>query len=142
MITYFTIKNGDIVHKRSVKQSFDLPDGNYEYEIRKRNKRSNKQNAYFHSILPQLQQGFYDAGWEDVLTPDDAKWKVKKMFLTVKVYNEKTGETDEKVRRTRDLNKEEMNRFIEQVLQMAAEYLSITIFSPNEQSAFDYSYGE
>jgi hypothetical protein len=137
-IAYFSIKEGDIQQKFSVKKAFDLPDGSYELTIRKKGRRSNPQNAFFHSILPELQKGFYDAGWDNVKTPEDAKWKLKKMFLTVKVYNEKTGEEDEYVRRTRDLNKEEMNTFLEEVLRLAAEYLSLTIYSPNEQCRISY----
>lgn len=137
-IAYFTIKDKDIQQKFSVKRAFDLPDGTYELTIRKKNRRSNPQNAFFHSILPDLQKGFYEAGWDNIKTPEDAKLKVKKMFLTVKVENEKTGEVDEYVRRTRDLNKEEMNTFLEEVLRLAADYLSITIYSPNEQCRISY----
>jgi hypothetical protein len=140
MITVFTIaENGEIQEKSTVKRSFDLKPGIYQYEITPFvRKRSNKQNSYFHAIMPQIQKGLYDAGWRNVKTAQDAKRFVKELFLTVEVENELTGEKIKDVRGTSTLNAKEMGDLIEEIHQWAAEYLSLTIYSPNEQSAFNY----
>jgi hypothetical protein len=135
---YFTIKNKELVNKFTVKKAFDLEDGNYELTIRKKNRRSLPQNNFFHSILPDIQKALYDAGWRNIKTPDQAKRMVKELFLTVEVENEVTGEKMKEVRSTSSLNKKEMGEFLDEVIQWAAEYLSLTIYSPNEQSAFNY----
>lgn len=135
---YFNIKRGQLINKYSVKKAFDLKDGAYELKITKRSKRSLPQNAFFHAILPDIQKGLYDVGYREVKTPEDAKEIVKYLFLKRKVRNEETDEEIIIVKKTSELNKEEMSVFIDEVIQWAAEYLSITIYSPNEQSRFQY----
>lgn len=117
----------------------ELKEGSYEMKITRRNKRSLSQNAFFHAILPDLQNGLYEAGFHEVKSPDDAKTVVKNLFLKRKIKNEVTGEEITVVRDTHDLTKEEMSIFIDEVIRWAAEYLSITIYSPNEQAALNYN---
>lgn len=117
----------------------ELSEGPWELKFIKRNKRSLNQNAFFHAILPDLQKGLYEAGFHDVKTPEDAKIVVKYLFLKKKIVNENTGDEIITVRNTSDLTKEEMRIFIDEVIRWAAEYLGITIYSPNEQSKFNYA---
>lgn len=131
-------ESGEIANKNAVKEFFKLKPGRYKITANNCDKRTLPQNAYFHSILPELQKGLYDAGWRNITNVNRAKRMIKELFLTEIEKNEVTGEEMKVVRDTHDLNKEEMSNFLDEVLQWAAEYLSVTIYSPNEQSKFQY----
>lgn len=113
-----------------------LPDAQYTFLIEKYfGQRSSNQNRYLHGIvIPLVLEGLRDTGHNEVKDVHDAKKVIKSLFLKRKVVNENTGEViTEIVKDTHDLSTKEMSDFIDQVVQWAAEYLSITIPAPNQQ---------
>lgn len=113
----------------------ELPaNGTWKVRFDAYDKRSNQANRYLHGVmLPLVRDGLRDAGWNHIKTIYDAKVFIKKLFLTTKVYNEKTGEEIEIIKGTSELSKEEFTDFKESVQQWAAEYLNIYVPDPNEQ---------
>lgn len=73
-----------------------------------------------------------DAGYREVKTPEDAHEILKNLFLRKKKYNRKNGRTKEIAGSTATLTTVEFNTYVEEIIQWAAEYLSIQIPLPNE----------
>lgn len=138
---FFKVKHNMVSNTSAIDKAFrELKEGDYEMKLIRRNKRSLNQNAFFHAIMPDIQQGLYEAGFHEVKSAEDAKTVVKNLFLKKKITNELTGDEIIIIRDTSDLTKEEMMVFIDEVIRWAAEYLGITIYSPSEQSAFSYAH--
>jgi thioredoxin-related protein len=124
---FVTIKDKRVIER------VDLPDGRYFAKIERKDKRTSQQNRYMHLMFSMIQKGFYEIGYREVKTTDQAKYIMKEMFLNYEVENG-TGGKIKMVRRTRDLTKEQMADFIDECIQFAAENLSIVIPSPGEQT--------
>ena len=124
---FLTVKDKRILEK------VDLPDGRYFSKFERKDKRTNQQNRYMHLMFSLIQKGFYELGYREVKTTDQAKYIMKEMFLTYEIDNGLGGKM-KMVRRTRDLTKEQMAEFIDECIQFAAENLSVVIPYPNEQT--------
>lgn len=112
----------------------ELKKGKYEVTFKHISKRSSQANRYYwHMLTYYVQPGLYNAGWSDIKTKEDAHIFVGKLFLTVKMVNENTGEIMERVRSTTDLSKMEMNAYWEEIWQWSAQYLGVVIPEPNSQ---------
>ena len=133
-VAYFHIKNGELVNKYSVKKAFDLPDGNYELKIVKRNRRSLLQNSYYWAaVVPLVHEGLRDMG-NDVSLQETHDF-LKARFNYKEIVNQVTGEVLNVPLSTTELNKEQFGIYIERITQFAAEYLNVTIPAPNSQMA-------
>lgn len=129
-----TIKDGIIQNRKALKELFTVKDGKYKVELSKINKRSLNQNSYYWLMLTEyVQPGLYDQGWSHIKSKEDAHEFVADLFLKVKVVNEETGEMKERIKSTTELSKTDFNVYLEEIWQWAAEYLTITIPSPNQQ---------
>jgi hypothetical protein len=138
MSTFFTIKNGDIVNKSSIKRAFDLPDGSYELEICRRNKRSLPQNNFYFGVcVKMIKDELHRRGHDEFSAQDVHDW-LKAMFNYKEIINEETGEFDRIPRSTATLNKDEFNTYIERVQRYAAEKFSLVIPDPGEQMMITY----
>lgn len=134
---YFSIKNGQLANKYSVKKAFDLPDGSYELKITKRSKRSLSQNAYYWGVVVQLvHQGLRDMG-NDVSLQETHNF-LKAKFNYKEIVNTATGLVLEIPRSTSDLKKDEFALYIEDIQQFAAEYLNVFIPNPATQTVLNY----
>jgi hypothetical protein len=132
---YSFVKNGKIQQNKNI-----LIDAINSFEgkvilitIEKRkNKRTNLQNAYFHGIvLPLVFFALKDIGYAMPL--EDVKDLLKLKFLKVPLFiNENTGEITEKIKKTSELTTNEFMEFIENIQRWGAETLNIDIPSPNE----------
>jgi hypothetical protein len=134
------------LHGKVVKgvKIYDAPQ--YEAEIRSRlegkrfiekierevQHRSLPQNAYFHAVhVPMIHAALVnDLGWDN-WTTNDTKEYLKREFLSVD-YTDKHGVIFTKVRRTRDLSKQDFGEFLDKVAQFAAQHLHIAIPIPEE----------
>lgn len=134
------MKGGHVQNRKPLTLLFQmLKDGKYKVEVSEINKRSLNQNAYYWLIITDyIQPALYAEGWEKIKTKEDAHEFVSDLFLKVKVWNEKTGEMKELPRSTTDLTKEEFNIYLNEIWQWAAEYLSINIPEPNQQTILSY----
>jgi hypothetical protein len=131
-----TISDKEIVNKKQVRQFFgDLPTGKWLLKAERKDKRTSNQNRYLHLMFTMIQKGFYDLGYREMKTAEQAKYQMKELFLSYYMENE-TGGKIKMVRRTRDLTKEQMSEFIDECIQFAAENLSIAIPLPGEQVSF------
>ena len=115
------------------------PETTYWCEGKEKNRRSNMQNAYLHVMFKLIQKGFYDLGYREIKTPDDAKYVMKDMFLSHYVENG-TGGKIKMVKRTRDLTKTEMATFIDECIQFSAENLSVVIPPPETQTMIEFNH--
>jgi hypothetical protein len=139
METIFTIKDGQITAKNKMRKFFEEHEpGTYLLVSKPIKRRSLSQNNYFHGpVLDYVLNGLQGMGFNEVRTPEDAKNVVKGLFLKKKFVNQETGEVIEYIQETHKLTKSEMMEFIENIQRWAAEYLNISIPSPNVQlSAF------
>jgi hypothetical protein len=138
MSTFFNIRNGDIVNKSTLKRAFDLPDGYYELDIKKRSRRSLPQNNYYFGVcVKMIKDELWTRGHDDLSAQDVHDW-LKSMFNFKEVVNEETGEYDRIPRSTTSLTKDEFNQYIERVQRFAAEKFSLVIPDPGEQMMITY----
>jgi hypothetical protein len=139
---FFYTKAGQISsNRKGVKDAFEsLKDGRHKLVIEDQNKRSLPQNSYLHGVvIPLVFHALRDAGFDSVKDVHDTKRVLKGLFLKEKVVNEGTGEViTEVVKETHLLSTLEMVKFIDDIVQWASEYLSLTIPLPGEQSKIDY----
>lgn len=134
---FITVKNGEIDNRGQLAKFINEmkgEEGVHYLRREKKNRRTNQQNRYMHLMFSLIQQGFYDIGYREIKTTDDAKYVMKEMFLAYYVENG-TGGRVKMVRRTRDLNKEQMAVFIDECIQFAAENLGVVIPPPNSQQS-------
>lgn len=106
---------------------------------RKYNQRSNNQNRFFHGVvIPIIQQGLIDAGWNEAKSEAWTKEFVKDRVLKKEFYNEKTGEVTIIPGKTSELTTVEFNDMIAEIQMWAAEYLGIEIPDPETQTEINY----
>ena len=127
MEKWITIKDKRVI------DNVDQPDGRYLAKIEAKNKRTSPQNRYMHLMFSMIQKGFYDLGYREMKTADQAKSQMKQLFLKYEAENGFGGKII-MIKRTRDLTKEQMAVFIDECVQFAAENLSVVIPAPNEQT--------
>jgi thioredoxin-related protein len=131
---FITKKEGKVDNRAQLAKFINsLEDGVHYLKAEKKNKRSSNQNRYMHLMFSLIQKGFYDRGYREIKSTEDAKYVMKELFLAYTVENE-TGGKVKLVRRTRDLNKEQMAEFIDECIQFAAENLDVVIPPPNTQT--------
>ena len=100
---------------------------------RKRRKRSLSQNAFYWSVVvPMCKEGLIDTGYK--VTLEQTHDFLKSEFLKKELVNEKTGEVLQSVKSTTELTTSEFMDLIAEVQQWAAEFLSIQIPDPGEQT--------
>lgn len=128
------IENGEIKNPMDIRKQFsELKDGTYLVKISTRKVRSLPQNAYYWGVVcDMVKEGLRDAGFQDISTTDDAHEVMKGLFLKREIISLETGEVLTGSKSTTTLTTLEFNTYIEKIQQWAAEYLGISIPSPNE----------
>ncbi len=100
--------------------------------------RSNNQNRYYWGVvIPLVQAGLKDAGYQRV-TKDATHRLLKKMFLIDEIVNPMTGEILSFEGSTADLSTKKFNGYVDEIAQWSAETLQLVIPDPNEQMEFEY----
>jgi len=99
---------------------------------KRKNKRSNPQNAYFHGVvLPLVYNGLKELGHTMPLA--DVKDLLKLKFLKVPIFvNEETGEITEKIKNTSELTTTEFMEFVSEIQRWSIDNLGFNIPDPNE----------
>lgn len=101
---------------------------------RKYNQRSNNQNRFFHGVvIPIIQQGLIDAGWNEAKSFEWTKDFIKMNCLVKEYVNENTGEVKKSIGKTSELSTSEFMNLISEIQQWASEYLNVYVPEPNEQ---------
>ncbi|SFW16594.1 hypothetical protein [Chitinophaga sancti] len=128
------IENGKIANPAAIRKQFnELRDGMYLVKVSPRKVRSLSQNAYYWAVVcGMVRDGLRDAGYDDVLTDEDAHEVMKHLFLKKDIVNKKTDESIPSTRSTTELTTFEFSNYIEQIITWAAQYLNIVIPYPNE----------
>ena len=132
---YSTVNNGEIKQNKNLYnealKSFEGKGIVITIEKRK-NKRSNPQNAYFHGVvLPLVYNGLKELGHTMPLA--DVKDLLKLKFLKVPIFvNEETGEITEKIKNTSELTTTEFMEFVAGIQRWSIENLGVNIPEPNE----------
>ncbi len=99
---------------------------------RKTRKRSNSQNAYYHScVIPILRGAFKDIGHN--LSNEEVHLFLKTKFLKSSIANESGEFLGEKIGSTADLTTTQFMEYIMEIQKFAAESLDVQVPSPNEQ---------
>lgn len=106
-------------------------------EQRKRT-RSNNQNAYLWSVVyPCVRKGLLDVG--HILNLEEVHEFCKMKFNSKELIDESTGVVlGTYVESTTKLNTLDFNNYFEAIIRWSAEYLSIQIPYPNEQTTIDF----
>ena len=128
-------KNRDLISE--VIQSLEGKDIVITIE-KKRKKRSNNQNAYYHGIvIPILKQGFYNNLGEHVGT-DEIHTFLKNRFLFKEIVNEQNAEIIKMPQSTTELSTIQFEEYLDKIREFATEFLSIQIPLPNETLTIDF----
>ncbi|MBO9151906.1 hypothetical protein ACFOTA_06785 [Chitinophaga sp. GCM10012297] len=128
------IENGQIKNPTDIRKQFSgLKDGTYLVKVSARKVRSLHQNAYYWGVVcDMVKDGLIEAGFAEVSSPDDAHEVLKGLFLKREIVSLETGEVLTGSKSTTELTTLEFNTYIEKIQHWAAEYLGISIPSPNE----------
>lgn len=102
--------------------------------------RSIKQNRYYWGcVLNFVLQGLWDAGYpKHEVDIDTVHEFLKSKFLKKDLVSEDTGEVINVTRDTKGLSTSEFMDYIADIQQWAAEFLSIVIPDPEQQSSFNF----
>ena len=99
---------------------------------KKRRGRSVEQNAYYWGVVvPLVQSGLTDAGWQ--FGKQETHDLLKAKFLQIEKVNKDTGVVIKSVGTTTTITTTEFMDFVASVQQWAAEFLNVQIPDPNEQ---------
>lgn len=104
---------------------------------RLKSKRSDQQNRYLHALFTIFKNELNALGNE--FSMQQVKDLCKLKFAKVEMINTQTGEVmGERIKGTSEMNKTELNEFIENIIRWAAEYFSITLPYPNETTTLNF----
>jgi hypothetical protein len=137
MTTFFTIKDGSVLNQYSIMKALELPDGNYQMEIKKKGRRSIPLNNYYWGgVVEQQREGFKSIGYD--WSKEQVHEFNKAEFNYTEIINPATGEIKRSPRTTTDLSNSEFKEFIERIKIFSAEWLNTYILDPNQQTAIAY----
>jgi hypothetical protein len=137
MTTFFTIKDGSVLNQYSIMKALELPDGNYQMEIKKKGRRSIPLNNYYWGgVVEQQREGFKSIGYD--WSKEQVHEFNKAEFNYTEIINPATGEIKRAPRTTTDLSNSEFKEFIERIKIFSAEWLNTYILDPNQQTAIAY----
>lgn len=109
----------------------DLPPGRYKIIVENEDKRTNQQNKWIHSVLPEIMMALRDAGYSEVKTTEDAKDVIKALFFKKEVTN--GSETIEVIQGTSKTSKLDFASKADEIIKWASDYLGIDIAPPETQ---------
>lgn len=99
---------------------------------KKKKKRTNNQNAYLHALFTIFRNELNALG--NKFTMEEVKELCKFKFAKIDVVNEVTGEVvGQRIQGTSEMSTTELNVFIDEVIQWAAEMFKIELPYPNEE---------
>ena len=130
------VLNGSLkIHNRSdfLKDLECFNDKNIILTIEPKKKiRSIEQNAYYWGVVvPMIRQGLIDVGYK--VSKEQTHDLLRAKFAIDELVNEDTGEIIKTIASTTNMTTTDFMKYIESIIQWAAEYLSIQIPEPNEQ---------
>jgi len=113
-----------------------LPGGSrYKVVVSKSDKRTLAQNDWLHAVLPGIRDALRDtAGYNEIITVDDAKDFLKSMFFKKEISN--GIETVEIIQGTSDTSKLDFSSKAEEIIIWASQYLGIDVAPPGKQFEF------
>lgn len=133
------MQDGKMINKQEVVAQFqNLKDGQHYCEVNSFKIRTLSMNAYWWGVLvPMVQKGLYDIGYNEVKTDDDAHFVLKGLFLKgmpniVKPSSKKLS--------TATLTTKQFSRVIDEVILWAVNFLYIQIPYPGEPSVILAAY--
>ena len=107
-----------------------------EITIKKKNKRSNPQNSYYHGVVvAEVRHGLLEIGYQ--MTADETHEFLKQKFNSTQIIT-KDGLVIDVPKSTTELNKSEFSEYVERIAQFAAEYLSVVIPIPNQDLTLQF----
>ena len=144
MIQFFTtIKNGVISNPKVWKQYTSKANGHYIVQLIEKNQRSHNQNSYYWGcVIPLMQDGLTDSGWNELNTPSKVHEFLLEQFTRKELVNHKTGEVKSIRVGSSELTTTEFNTYIEMIQHYASEYLGIIVPNPNTSQDLWSGYAE
>lgn len=107
---------------------------------RKRSKRSNPQNRYFHGVaIPIIKHRLLELGFDEAHSNEWVKDFVKFNCLKIEVTNPDTGEVMETLGKTSGLTKSEFADMVERLERFCAEKLDIQLPMPGEVITLNFN---
>ena len=107
-----------------------------EITIKKKNKRSNPQNSYYHGVVvAEVRHGLLEIGYQ--MTADETHEFLKQKFNSTQIIT-KDGLVIDVPKSTTELNKSDFSEYVERIAQFAAEYLSVVIPIPNQDLTLQF----
>jgi len=127
-------KESGIYSLMSVLRFFmDCSDGIYNVTINKERKpHSDEQQGYLWGcVYPMVREGMIAAGWDDIVTDEDAHEFCKSRFASRDIINRFTGEVESLPASTSCMDTKQYSDYVDAVRDWAAEFLNISIPDPN-----------
>ena len=78
-------------------------------------------------VYPAVLQGLIDAGWDEIVSPEQVHELLKAKFLTVEAVNRHTGEIVSYPLSTARMDTLQFSTYVDQIIDFAREYLGIII---------------
>lgn len=105
--------------------------GRYMVKVIPYKHRSLPQNAWLHSVLPEIAQGLREAGYNEVKDEEDAKAVIKSLFFKKAITN--GIDTVEVIEGTSAQSKINFAEKADDIIRWASEYLNLDIAPPDTQ---------
>jgi hypothetical protein len=126
---YGSIKDHKLIlpgRKKLEQELLDCVDCEIVLTIKKRGKRSNAQNSFYHAVVVEtIRHRLFELGHR--VSHEEVHEELKRRFLTEYLYDEHGTVVFEKGGSTTELNKSEFSDFIERIREWASKNMSIDI---------------
>lgn len=137
-----SVENGKLKRNRKlITETIEQFEGK-EIQItfeRKRKKRSNNQNAYYHAVIVPLIQLAFKEEWGERLTREEVHEFLKLRFNYVEKVNKETGEILNLPKSTKQNTTVEQEEYHDDCRRFALEWFNVVIPLPNEQTELEIS---
>jgi hypothetical protein len=118
-------------------QTFEGKDIIITIEKRK-NKRSNQQNAFYFGIVIGIMQLAFKETWGEFYSANEVHEALKAKYCFKEQINENTGEIIQIPISTTNFNTIEWEEYIDKIRAFAMEWFNVIIPIPNEQTLIDF----
>lgn len=105
---------------------------------KKRNKRSNKQNAYYWGVIIPIMQNAIKNEYGEIYLVNEVHEFLKTNCNFKEIVKEETGQILRKVKSTKENNTKEQEEFMQRCRTLAKDFFNVEIPLPNEKILINF----
>lgn len=106
---------------------------------KRRNKRSNRQNAYYHGVIVKIFQNSIKEMWGEIWSLAETHEFLKSNCNYVEYVNEDTGKIIRKTKSTTENTTTQQEDFHSRCRQLSETFFNVIIPKPNEEVEIDFN---